>query len=97
MKMMTGILHPSSGTVRINGLSPHDNRKEVVKNIGVVFFGQRTQLYWDLRLGESFELLKRIYQIKDEDYKRNIELMDKVLGIKALLIHQSDNFHSDKE
>ncbi len=85
MKMMTGgILHPSSGTVRINGLSPHDNRKEVVKNIGVVF-GQRTQLYWDLRLGESFELLKRIYQIKDEDYKRNIELMDKVLGIKAFI------------
>ncbi len=68
VKMMTGILHPTSGYVRISGLSPQQDRKAVVSKLGVVF-GQRTQLYWDLRLGESFELLKRIYQIDD---KRNI-------------------------
>ncbi len=54
VKMMTGILHPTSGTVRISGISPHQSRKSVVGRIGVVF-GQRSQLYWDLRRGQSFE------------------------------------------
>lgn len=82
--MMTGILHPTGGQVQINGLSPHTNRVEVVKNIGVVF-GQRTQLYWDLRLEESFELLKRIYQIDNKVYKRNLALMNDVLDIGSIL------------
>lgn len=65
VKMMSGILQPTSGTVMIDGLSPQKNRKEVVQKLGVVF-GQRTQLFWDLRLGESFELLKRIYRIDNK-------------------------------
>lgn len=84
IKMMSGILTPTSGTIEINGLNPLKDRKKVVKNIGVVF-GQRTQLYWDLRLGESFELLKRIYQIEDSEYKKNLALMNDILNINEII------------
>ena len=83
IKMMSGILQPSSGIVLIGGINPHKERKKVVRNLGVVF-GQRTQLYWDLRLGESFELLKRIYRIPDDLYNKNIALMDEILNIGEL-------------
>ena len=59
-------------------------RKEVVRNIGVVF-GQRTQLNWDLRLGETFELLKHIYRIKQSEYDKTLDVMDDILGIKELI------------
>ncbi len=84
IKMLTGILHPTSGTLKIDGLSPQQDRKAVVKKLGVVF-GQRTQLYWELRLGESFELLKRIYQVDDKLFKQNLDNMCEVLGIRELL------------
>ena len=83
VKMMSGILTPTSGSVRVNGLSPESDRKRVVQNLGVVF-GQRSQLYWDLRLGESFELLRRIYRIDEERYRANLRRMDEVLGISEL-------------
>ena len=66
IKMMSGILTPTQGNVLIGGRDITKHRKEAVRNIGVVF-GQRSQLNWDLRLGESFELLKHIYQISRED------------------------------
>ncbi|MEX1307667.1 MAG: ATP-binding cassette domain-containing protein [Eubacteriales bacterium] len=84
VKMMSGILTPSSGEILINGQSPQKNRKRVVKDLGVVF-GQRTQLNWDLRMGESFELLKRIYEIDEATYRENLSTMDEILGINALL------------
>lgn len=84
IKMMTGILTPSGGQILIGGKDIQKNRKEVVKNIGVIF-GQRTQLNWDLRLGETFELLKHIYQIKQADYENTLNVMDELLGIKKLL------------
>jgi len=84
VKMLTGILHPTSGSIRINGMSPQEERKKVVQRLGVVF-GQRTQLYWDLRLGESFELMKRIYRIDRQTYADNMELLSEVLGIRELL------------
>ncbi|PFR37911.1 ABC transporter ATP-binding protein [Bacillus thuringiensis] len=80
IKMLTGILHPTQGSVLVNNLSPHENRQQVVKNIGVVF-GQRTQLYWDLRLGETFELLKRIYRLEDKAYKQTLSHIYEVLQI----------------
>jgi len=83
IKMMSGILQPSSGTVLIDGLNPHKERKKVVQKLGVVF-GQRTQLYWDLRLGETFELLKRIYKIDDDLYNKNISLMNDILNINEI-------------
>lgn len=84
IKMLTGILHPTSGSIRVCGISPQDDRKAVVKKLGVVF-GQRTQLYWDLRLGESFELLKRIYQIDDKLYQDNMRLLSEVLQLDAFI------------
>lgn len=84
IKMMSGILTPTEGEIRINGISPQADRKKVVRNLGVVF-GQRTQLNWDLRLGESFELLKYIYQIPAELYKENLKRMDEILGINQII------------
>ena len=84
IKMMSGILTPSKGSVLINGRDITKHRKEVVKNIGVVF-GQRSQLNWDLRLQESFELLKHIYRIEQKDYEKTIDVMDDILGIKEIL------------
>ncbi|MFH0878425.1 MAG: ATP-binding cassette domain-containing protein [Lentisphaerota bacterium] len=78
VKMLSGILHPTRGSVRVLGLSPQANRKAVVRHLGVVF-GQRTQLYWDLRLGESFELMRKIYRIPDAVYRDNLALVSKVL------------------
>ena len=84
IKMMSGILTPTKGSVLIGGVDITKHRKEVVRSIGVVF-GQRTQLNWDLRLGESFELLKHIYQIKQSDYDETLDVMDSILGIKEIL------------
>ena len=84
IKMMTGILTPTSGEVLIDGRNISKHRKEVVRDIGVVF-GQRTQLNWDLRLEESFELLRHIYQIDKKQYDETLEVMDGILGIKEIL------------
>ncbi len=84
VKMMSGILTPTSGTVLVNGKDAHKNRKRVVQDLGVVF-GQRSQLNWDLRLGESFELLRHIYQIEQEVYEENLEIMNEILGINEII------------
>jgi len=79
IKMLTGILVPTSGEVHVAGLVPYRERKRNARNIGVVF-GQRSQLYWDLPLIESFELLRAIYAIPAERYRKNLadftELLD---------------------
>lgn len=84
IKMMSGILTPTKGSVLIGGRDITKHRKEVVRNIGVVF-GQRSQLNWDLRLGESFELLKHIYQIDQAEYDRTLDDLDAILGIKEII------------
>ena len=84
IKMMSGILTPTKGCVLIDGRDISKYRKEVVRNIGVVF-GQRSQLNWDLRLGESFELLKHIYQIDQSDYDKTIDDLDSILGIREII------------
>lgn len=84
VKILTGILQPTSGSVYINGLPVHKHRKQIAADIGVVF-GQRSQLFWDLRLGESFELLRRIYCVEKAAYTRNMELMHEVLAIGDLI------------
>lgn len=72
IKMLTGILVPTSGEIRVNGLSPHEQRREHVRNIGAVF-GQKTQLWWDVPVIESLRLLKEIYKIPDATYRRNLD------------------------
>lgn len=84
IKMLTGILVPSSGDVRVNGIVPYENRQENAKNIGVVF-GQRTQLWWDLPTIESFELLKAIYRVPDTRYKENMDIFQEILGLNEFL------------
>ncbi|MFF2015773.1 ATP-binding cassette domain-containing protein [Paenibacillus sp. NPDC058177] len=84
IKMLTGILHPTSGSIHVCGLSPQKERKAVVRQLGVVF-GQRTQLYWDLRLGETFELLKRIYRIEDKKFKHTLDMLNDVLRIQDFI------------
>lgn len=84
IKIISGILVPDSGTCNILDNTPWKNRIEHVKNIGVVF-GQRSQLWWDVPVIDSFNLLKDIYRISDRIYKDNLELLTETLDLKNLL------------
>lgn len=84
IKMMCGILNPSDGAVLVNGMEPYRHRKKVAQNIGVVF-GQKTQLWWDIQLIESYRVLKEIYQISDKDYEERMAFLDEVLGLSEFL------------
>lgn len=80
IKMMTGILKPTSGVCTVNGIDPSKERIENARNIGVVF-GQRTQLWWDLPLSESFTILKEIYDVSDADYEERMKFLNEVLDL----------------
>ncbi len=80
IKMMTGILNPTSGECLVNGVNPSKNRKQNAQNIGVVF-GQRTQLWWDLPLSESFTILKEIYNVSEEEYQERMAFLNCVLEL----------------
>lgn len=84
IKMLTGIMKPSDGTVRIMGKDPFLNRIENARRIGVVF-GQKSQLWWDIPVIESFRLLKNIYGIPEEQYTRNMEKFGEILGLHEFL------------
>ncbi len=84
IKMLTGILVPTSGDIRINGFVPHRQRRDYVKTIGVVF-GQRTQLWWDIAVVESFKLLRRIYDVSQRDFDARMERFNEVLNIRDYL------------
>ena len=84
IKMMCGILNPTSGKVLINGIEPYKKRQTVAKQIGVVF-GQKTQLWLDIPLIESFNVLKEIYLISDEEYKERFDFLQEVLDIKDFI------------
>ena len=84
IKMMCGILNPTSGKVLINDIEPYKKRQTVAKQIGVVF-GQKTQLWWDIPLIESFNVLKEIYLISDEEYKERFDFLQEVLDIKDFI------------
>ena len=81
IKMMTGIVPPSKGECLIDGVDPSKERKKNAQNIGVVF-GQRTQLWWDLPLSESFTILKEIYHVSDEEYKEQMKFLNRVLDLE---------------
>lgn len=84
IKMLTGILTPSAGTVEVGGMVPWRQRQQYTRHIGVVF-GQRTQLWWDLAVVESFRLLKKIYEVDDATYERQMALFDELLEVGKLL------------
>jgi ABC-2 type transport system ATP-binding protein len=84
IKMFTGILSPSGGTLRVAGLEPIRDRKQLARRIGVVF-GQRTTLWWDLPLRDSFALLHRMYAVPDARFTRNLSRYVALLELEPLL------------
>ena len=84
IKMLTGILVPTSGSLTVAGLDPSRSRTELARRIGVVF-GQRTGLWWDLPLRDSFELLRRIYRVPVPTYRRNLAAFVELLDLQDLL------------
>lgn len=84
IKMLTGILTPTSGRCEIGGKIPYKNRKSYVKEIGVVF-GQRTQLWWDLALRETYTVLKEIYDVDDDAFKKRMAFLNEVLELDSFI------------
>ncbi len=84
IKILSGILTPDSGTVLVDGRVPHKNRIDHVREIGVVF-GQRSQLWWDVPVIDSFSLLKDIYSISDICYQQSLEELTTLLNLSELL------------
>ena len=84
IKIMSGILTPDSGPCRINGKTPWKQRKEHVRNIGVVF-GQRSQLWWDVPVIDSFELIRDIYSVEPTRYRKNLDTLTTMLSLETIL------------
>ena len=84
IKMLVGILVPTSGNVRVGGLVPHENRIQNAGRMGVVF-GQRTQLWWDIPVSESFRLMRYMYKIPPERFRENMRLFSEILGLKEFI------------
>ena len=84
VKMLSGILYPDSGNIKIAGYIPHKQRKEYVANIGVVF-GQKSQISWDLSPLDSYEVLKHIYKIPDKKYKENVDRFVELLDMQKFI------------
>ncbi|MDY2913804.1 MAG: ATP-binding cassette domain-containing protein [Candidatus Enteromonas sp.] len=89
IKMMTGILTPSEGEILYDGKRPYDHhdRRSLLKDIGVVF-GQRTQLWWDLPLRDSFDLYRDIYEIPKDEYEARVQYLSELLGLEPLWMSQ---------
>ncbi len=84
IKMLSGILYPDSGSISVGNTIPYKQRKEYVGRIGVVF-GQKSQLQWDLPVIDSFELLKAIYSVPDDVYKKNLDRYTELLDMSKFL------------
>ena len=88
IKMMTGILKPTDGTILINDHVPYTNRIKQAQIMGVVF-GQRTQLWWDLPVIESFRILKEIYKVDQKTFDQHMGMFNELVGLKALYSQQA--------
>lgn len=84
IKMLTGILVPTAGSVSVGGFVPHAEREKFVQNIGVVF-GQRSQLWWDIGVIESFQLLRKVYRVSEQDFKQRLDELVERLELQELL------------
>ncbi len=82
IKMLTGILHPTSGEVRLDGMNPHQDRRRTVGRLGVVF-GQRSQLWWDLPVKDSYDILAEMYGVRTEDKKRRLSQFAELLDLES--------------
>lgn len=90
IKMLTGLLTPTSGEIVINGIIPSKKRIENNKQIGAVF-GQKTSLWWDLPVIESFRLIKKMYEIPEGEYRKNLKKFTEILELEELLEKQVKN------
>ena len=90
IKMLTGLLTPTSGKVIVNSIVPNEKRIENNKNIGAVF-GQKTQLWWDLPVIESLRLIKQMYKLPDGEYRKNLKKFTEILELDELLDKQVKN------
>lgn len=90
IKMLTGLLTPTSGSVLVNGIVPNEKRIQNNKNIGAVF-GQKTQLWWDLPVIESFRLIRQMYKIPEGEYRKNLKKFTEILELDDLLKKQVKN------
>ena len=90
IKMLTGLLTPTSGEIVVNGLVPNEKRIQNNKNIGAVF-GQKTQLWWDLPVIESFRLIKKMFKIPENEYRKNLKRFTEILDLEDLLNKQVKN------
>lgn len=84
IKMLTGILKPDSGYINVNGYTPFKDRTKYVKEIGVVF-GQKSQLWWDIQVSDSFNLLKDIYRIDESEYQKTLKELVELLKLDKFL------------
>lgn len=84
IKMMCGILYPTAGSVTVNGMDFEKDRQKINKEMGVVF-GQKTQLWWDIPLIETFKILKSIYEVPDDEYNERFEYLCELLDMKPFL------------
>lgn len=84
IKMMCGILHPTGGSVTVDGMDFEKNRQKINRQMGVVF-GQKTQLWWDIPLIETFKILKSIYEVSDEEYNERFEYLCDLLDMRPFL------------
>ena len=84
IKMMCGILHPTDGSVSVCGMDFEKNRQKINRQMGVVF-GQKTQLWWDIPLVETFKILKSIYEVPDEEYNERFDYLCELLDMKPFL------------
>lgn len=84
IKMLAGILVPTSGDVRVAGYIPWKEREAYTREIGVVF-GQRTSLWWDIAVIESLRLLQKVYRVSEQDFRDRIDRFDAVLDLKSYL------------
>ena len=84
IKIMSGILVPDGGSCSIMGYTPWKDRTEYVRHIGVVF-GQRSQLWWDVPVLDSFELLRDIYKIPEAQYKQNVSMLTELLDLATII------------
>jgi len=87
IKMMTGILKPTGGVIEVNGRPPYDNHIRQAQIMGVVF-GQRTQLWWDLPVIESFKILKEIYKVDQKTFDHHMGMFNELVGLNALYSQQ---------
>lgn len=84
IKMLSGVLTPTSGRITVNGIVPYEHRSENARQMGVVF-GQRSRLNWDLPMTDSFELYRKMFDIESERYKKNVETYTEHLGLHEFL------------